>query len=101
MSETTIFTAREIITMNPANPTAEAVAVRDGKILGAGAVEELARWGEHTIDNRFADKVLMPGLVEAHCHAMSGMVWAMPYVGYFDRMASRSDSATTCPNARR
>ena len=98
MSETTIFTAREIITMNPANPTAEAVAVRDGKILGAGTVEELARWGEHTIDNRFADKVLMPGLVEAHCHAMSGMVWAMPYVGYFDRMAPDGTIITGCKN---
>lgn len=32
----TIFTARTIVTMNPALPRAEAVAVRDGRVVGAG-----------------------------------------------------------------
>ena len=95
---TTIFTARKIITMNPANPEGTAVAVRDGKVLGVGTVEELANWGEHTVDDRFAGKVLMPGLVEAHCHAMSGMIWAMPYVGYFDRMAPSGEVIAGCKN---
>ncbi len=93
---TTIFTARRIITMNPANPEGTAVAVRDGRVLGVGTVEELAGWGEHTVDDRFADQVLMPGLVEAHCHAMSGMIWAMPYVGFFDRMAPTGEIIPGC-----
>ena len=38
-----------------------------------------------TLDDRFADKVLMPGLVEGHSHAWEGGVWKFPYVGYFDR----------------
>ena len=43
----TIHQARKIITMNPARPLATHVAVRDGYILGAGALEELAGWGTH------------------------------------------------------
>ena len=84
---TTIFTARRIITMNPARPSAEAVAVRDGRILAVGSVDELTAWGEHEVDSRFSDHVLAPGFVEAHSHAMVGGLWAMPYVGYFDRVA--------------
>ena len=86
MSEaTTIFPARRVITMNPAFPTAEAVATREGRILAVGTVDDLTRWGEHTIDDRFADKIIMPGFVESHCHAMSGGMWEYPYVGFFDR----------------
>ena len=72
---TTIYPARRVITMNPAFPFAEAVAVRDGRVLGVGTVEELAGWGEHSVDNTFADKVLTPGFIEAHTHVMSGGVW--------------------------
>jgi choline dehydrogenase-like flavoprotein len=39
---TTIFTARKIVTMNPANPEVTAVAVRDGMIIAAGTLEECA-----------------------------------------------------------
>lgn len=82
---TVIYPARRVITMNPAVPSATAVAVREGRILGVGTVDELAAWGEHTVDDQFADKILMPGFVESHCHAMSGGMWEYPYVGFFDR----------------
>jgi len=82
----TIYRARRILTMNPARPEATHVAVRDGRILGAGSVAELAGWGKHQIDERFADKVLMPGLIEGHSHAMEGTFWRYVYTGYFDRM---------------
>jgi hypothetical protein len=85
MSEITIFQARQVLTMNPARPRATHVAVRDGRILGAGTLEELAGWGPHALDPRFADKVLMPGLVEGHSHLMAGTLWRYVYVGYFDR----------------
>lgn len=81
-----IYAARHILTMNPARPEATHVAVRDGRILGAGTLQELAGWGKHTLDERFADKVLMPGLVEGHSHAMEGTFWRYVYTGYFDRM---------------
>ena len=82
----TIYPARKVITMNPARPRATHVAVRDGRILGAGALDELAGWGEYRLDERFADKVLMPGLVEGHSHVMEGSLWAYVYCGFFDRM---------------
>lgn len=84
-STTTIFVARKIITMNPMQPEATHVAVRDGRILGVGDLKTLALWGAHTLDTQFADKVLMPGLVEGHCHLKEGAMWDMEYLGWFDR----------------
>lgn len=81
----TIFKAKKIVTMNPSNPEGTHVAVREGKILGVGSLEEVQGWGEYTLDDTFKDKVLIPGLVEAHAHAQEGSCWADPYVGYFDR----------------
>jgi predicted amidohydrolase YtcJ len=82
---TTIFTAKKIITMNPRQPIAQAVAVRDGRILGVGTVEELALWGEYTLDTRLAENILMPGMVEGHCHLKEGAMWQWVYLGWFDR----------------
>jgi predicted amidohydrolase YtcJ len=96
MALTTIFTARRVITMNPANPEGTAIAVRDGRVLGVGDVDELVGWGEHVVDETFADKVLMPGFVEAHSHAMSGAMWQFPYVGFFDVRAPDGTVWTGC-----
>ena len=82
---TTIYPARRVITMSPAVPFAEAVAVREGRVLGVGTLDELAAWGPHSVDHTFADKVLTPGFIEAHTHVMSGGMWEFPYVGFFDR----------------
>ncbi|MFZ4718375.1 MAG: amidohydrolase [Ilumatobacteraceae bacterium] len=81
---TTIFVARKVVTMHRSNPTATAVAVRDGRVLAVGTVEECQAWGEATIDTTFADKVLIPGFVEAHGHTMDALVASFPYVGFFD-----------------
>ena len=86
MDTTTIYRARRILTMNPARPFATHVAVREGRILGAGTLEELAGWGEYQLDDRFADKFLLPGFVEGHSHLMEGALWRFVYVGYHDRM---------------
>ena len=83
---TTIYSARKIITMNPNRPEVTHVAVRDGRILGAGDLDELTSWGANTVDSRFADKVLMPGMIEGHGHSMEGAMWNFTYVGWFDRM---------------
>lgn len=86
MSPITIYTARRILTMNPMQPEASAVAVRDGRILAVGEIETMRGWGEPHVDERFADKVLMPGLVEGHCHVLEGGMWRYTYVGYYDRV---------------
>jgi predicted amidohydrolase YtcJ len=82
----TIYPAKKILTMNPSRPHATHVAVRDGMILGAGSLAELEGWGAHKIDDTFAAKVLMPGLVEGHSHVSEGVFWRFVYCGYFDRM---------------
>ncbi len=86
MESTTIYPARLIRTLWPSNPKASVVAVRSGRVLGVGSVESLQQWGPAAIDERFADKVLIPGFVEAHAHTMAGAVWNFPYVGFFDRV---------------
>jgi predicted amidohydrolase YtcJ len=85
-SDITIFKAKKIVTMNPTNPEGTHVAVREGKILGVGTLDEVQGWGAYTLDETFKDKVLIPGLVEVHSHASEGASWLFPYIGYFDRM---------------
>ncbi len=81
---TTVFEARRIITMHPARPAATHVAVRDGRILAVGSRADMAGWGPFELDTRFAQQVLMPGLVEGHSHMMAGTLWRYVYCGYFD-----------------
>ena len=81
----TIYRARRIITMNPANPFASHVAVRDGRILGAGSFDEVSGWGPATLDQRYAEQILLPGFVEGHSHLMAGTMWRYVYVGFHDR----------------
>ena len=68
--------------MNPANPEAQAVAVRDGRIVCVGTLQECQSWGEAHVDDRFAGHVLVPGFVEAHGHTADSGNELMPYVGY-------------------
>ncbi len=83
---TIIYSGRKILTMNPARPVVSHVAVRDGRILGAGRLDELEGFGDYTLDERFVDKIIMPGMVEGHSHAVEGKWWRFVYCGYFDRM---------------
>ncbi len=89
---TIVYAARRVVTMNPNQPFATHVAVRDGRILGAGSLDSLKGWGKFELDERFSEKVILPGFVEGHSHAYEGGVWRFPYVGFFDR---------TSPDGRR
>ena len=82
---TTVYAARRILTLNPMQPEATHVAVRDGRILAVGDLARMQAWGDFDLDERFADKVLLPGFVEGHCHLKEGGMWTMPYLGWFDR----------------
>ena len=86
MSETTVYVAKKIITMNPMQPEATHIAVRDGRVLAVGDLARMQAWGQFTLNTDFADKVLMPGLIEGHCHLKEGGMWVFPYVGYGDRL---------------
>ena len=71
LPEATIYVAREVITMDPARPRAEAVAVVQGRIAAVGSradIEKLAGTQDYRIDETFRDKVLIAGFVEQHVH---------------------------------
>jgi predicted amidohydrolase YtcJ len=96
----TIFTAKTIVTLDPGTPTAEAVAVMDGKILGAGTLDEVKGWvtdEQVEIDDRFKDDVIIPGLIEAHMHPqITGILWQGVYVGRFDRVSPDGELVKGC-----
>lgn len=87
----TIYAARRVYTMNPSQPQASHIAVRDGRVLGVGTLENLAALGDYELDERFADQVILPGFVEGHSHAMEGLLWDYCYIGFFDRMDPDGD----------
>jgi predicted amidohydrolase YtcJ len=71
LPEIKIYTAKEIVTLDPAKPTAQAVAVVGDRILATGTLAELktaAGDQKYSIDTTFADKVIVPGFVAQHDH---------------------------------
>jgi predicted amidohydrolase YtcJ len=71
LPEATIYVAREVITMEPVLPRAEAVAVVGDRIAAVGTraeLEALAGDQPFGIDETFADKVIIAGFVEQHVH---------------------------------
>lgn len=74
-NEITVFIAKKIITMDPAWPEATAVAVQNGKVLSVGSLADLQPWLSkypNHVDKTFANKIIMPGFVEAHAHPLIG-----------------------------
>lgn len=111
MTEITVYRARRVRTMNRSNPVAEAVAVREGRIVEVGSLATMAPWLErypHRIDDTFADAVIMPGFIDPHlhpsmaalllpCHFITAMEWKLPHVhspaisgqnAFMDRLAA-------------
>ena len=59
----------KIITVDPADSLAEAVAIRDGKILAVGAKDAVLRYAgpsTHVVD--LHGRTATPGLIDAHLH---------------------------------
>ena len=66
----TIYSGGQIITVNDQQPSAEAVAVKDGKIIAVGNKDEVMKTaGEGTRQVDLAGKTMLPGFVDAHGHA--------------------------------
>jgi predicted amidohydrolase YtcJ len=57
-----------IITMNPRQPRAEALAVRDGCIVAMGTWEDVAPHAEDIRVLDLAGKTVLPGLIDTHAH---------------------------------
>ena len=85
MTNVRVFRARRIVTMNPSQPLATHVAVRDGRIVAVGDKSEVDAFGPVVYDDSFAGDVILPGFVEGHCHLHAGASWRDIYLGFYDR----------------
>ena len=67
---TTVYPARSIITMDESLPRAKAVAVSDGRIVAVGPLDDVIEQAgtDYQIDEKFADRVVLPGLIDQHLH---------------------------------
>jgi hypothetical protein len=74
----TLYVGGDIVTVNDAQPTAEALAVKDGRILAVGARADLekAHQGAATKVVDLAGKALLPGFLDAHSHYFSALTVA-------------------------
>jgi predicted amidohydrolase YtcJ len=65
----TIFTGGDVVTMDDAHPSAEAVAVAGGRIIGVGSAAEIAALkDEKTQVVDLGGKALLPGFIDGHSH---------------------------------
>ena len=65
----TIFFGDNIVTMDPQQPTVEAVAVRGETIVAAGSMDEvMAMEGPSTRVVDLGDNALLPGFIDSHGH---------------------------------
>ena len=66
-----IYHGGDIVTVDDTNPIAEAVAIKDGRIVAVGAkVDVLKLKGENTKIIDLGGKALLPGFVDGHGHCM-------------------------------
>lgn len=74
-----IFPAETVITMSAAD-SGNAIAVRDGKVLAVDALATLEqRFAGAETDPSFADKTIIPGLIDPHVHmSLSSLQYATP-----------------------
>ena len=74
----TIYTGGTIITINDDSPKAEAVAVKDGRILATGTLDDLSGYiGEATERFDLDGRTMIPGFVDSHGHVVMGGLQAL------------------------
>ncbi|MEX0280276.1 MAG: amidohydrolase [Arenibacterium sp.] len=74
----TIYFGGPILTINDEAPTAEAVAVLNGRIVNVGPLSEISKHqGESTEMFDLAGRAMLPGFVDSHGHAVMGGLQAL------------------------
>ena len=69
----TIYSGGPILTMNDAQPSAEAVAVKDGVIIAVGSLAEISQHqGAETDMFDLDGRALLPGFIDSHGHVVNG-----------------------------
>ncbi|WP_068090102.1 amidohydrolase [Novosphingobium rosa] len=71
MTDLIIINAK-VTTLDPSNPTAQAVAIRDGKILVAGSEGEARAAAPQAQIIDAGGRRLIPGLIDSHIHVIRG-----------------------------
>ena len=58
-----------VLTMNPSQPYAEAIAIKDDRIVKVGTNEAISRWiGKNTKGISLNGKTVVPGFIDTHIH---------------------------------
>jgi len=74
----TIYAGGPILTIDDAQPTAEAVAVKDGRIIAVGDLDEVSvHDGEATERFDLAGRAMLPGFFDSHGHVVMGGLQAL------------------------
>ncbi|MGB5411164.1 MAG: amidohydrolase family protein, partial [Woeseiaceae bacterium] len=107
----TIYLNGAVITMNDAQPTAEAVAAADGRIIAVGSASAVAKYrGEATDDVDLAGRTLSPGFIDGHAHlaqfglqAVGANLLAEPdgEVGTIDELVAKLQEFATTDDVNR
>jgi predicted amidohydrolase YtcJ len=73
----TLFVDGTVLTLDPAAPVAEALAVRDGRIVAVGSRDAVLRLrsAEHTLVN-LGGRTVVPGFIDPHNHFAAGALEA-------------------------
>src|ERR1700752_3970264 len=63
----------KITTLDRQNPEAEALAIRDGRFMGAGRAQDIMRFaGPSTQRIDLKGRRVIPGLIDSHMHIIRG-----------------------------
>src|ERR1700756_3917604 len=62
----------KIFTADPQNPYAEAVAIRDGRVLAVGNLPEVEQAAPGATRTDLGGKSLFPGFIDSHSHTIDG-----------------------------
>eukprot|EP01064_Diplonema_japonicum_P028745 TRINITY_DN4491_c2_g1_i1.p1 TRINITY_DN4491_c2_g1~~TRINITY_DN4491_c2_g1_i1.p1 ORF type:complete len:617 (+),score=167.50 TRINITY_DN4491_c2_g1_i1:52-1902(+) len=97
-----VFVAKKIYTLNEGWPLATAIAVKDGRIVGLGSLEDLKPWLEskentagYTINRTFENKYMYPGFIDPHMHPLiGGMAASLPCLAYYDQPCPYNNAHT-------
>ena len=121
LPEIVIYTAKEIVTLDPAKPSVPAVAVVGDRILAVGLARRAEGRGGHAalpVDTTFASQVIVPGFIAQHDHPLLAALtmtseiiaiedWVLPqgtskaakdHADYLKRLAE-ANARLTDPNA--
>ncbi|MEM6638188.1 MAG: amidohydrolase [Pseudomonadota bacterium] len=74
----TIYTGGPILTIDDTAPSAEAVAVKDGRIMAVGDLAGIAAYqGDETAVFDLNGRAMLPGFVDSHGHVLMGGIQAL------------------------